>query len=139
MAGIKDFHDLRHAFESNFIMSEASLKDVKEMFGYSDISMTNRYTHLKNIKSLEIISKEHVDVIVTDMIMPKLNGLQLIQEIRKTNSEILIFGMSGYPEGHNTNLDEGEIEDLNIHFVKKPFRAAEVLIPVREKFDKNKK
>jgi len=46
--GIKDlhFHDLRHTFGSNLLMSGASLKDVKEMLGHSDISMTDRYTHL---------------------------------------------------------------------------------------------
>jgi len=46
--GLKDlhFHDLRHTFGSNLLMSGASLKDVKEMLGHSDISMTDRYTHL---------------------------------------------------------------------------------------------
>lgn len=47
-AGIENlhFHDLRHTFGSNLLMSGASLKDVKEMLGHSDISMTDRYTHL---------------------------------------------------------------------------------------------
>jgi site-specific recombinase XerD len=47
-AGIKDFHfhDLRHTFCSNLLLSGASLKDVKEMMGNSDISMTDRYSHL---------------------------------------------------------------------------------------------
>ena len=40
------FHDLRHTFCSNLILSGASLKDVKEMIGHSDISMTDRYSHL---------------------------------------------------------------------------------------------
>jgi integrase len=48
LAAIKDFHfhDLRHTFASNLILSGASLKDVKEMIGHSDISMTDRYSHL---------------------------------------------------------------------------------------------
>lgn len=47
-AGIEDFHfhDLRHTFASNLLLSGASLKDVKEMIGHSDISMTDRYSHL---------------------------------------------------------------------------------------------
>ena len=47
-AGIKDFHfhDLRHTFCSNLIMSGSDLKDAKEMIGHSDISMTDRYSHL---------------------------------------------------------------------------------------------
>ncbi len=47
-AGIKDFHfhDLRHTFCSNLIISGSDLKDAKEMIGHSDISMTDRYSHL---------------------------------------------------------------------------------------------
>lgn len=47
-AGIKDFHfhDLRHTFCSNLILSGADLKDAKEMIGHADIAMTDRYTHL---------------------------------------------------------------------------------------------
>ncbi|MEE4601873.1 MAG: site-specific integrase [Desulfobacteraceae bacterium] len=50
IAGIRDFHfhDLRHTFCSNLIMSGGDLKDAKEMIGHSDISMTDRYTHLSN-------------------------------------------------------------------------------------------
>ena len=48
LAGIKDFHfhDLRHTFCSNLILMGAGLKEVKEMIGHSDISMTDRYSHL---------------------------------------------------------------------------------------------
>jgi site-specific recombinase XerD len=48
LAGIKDFHfhDLRHTFCSNLILSGGNLKDAKEMIGHSDISMTDRYSHL---------------------------------------------------------------------------------------------
>ena len=48
--GIKDFHfhDLRHTFCSNLILSGSGLKDAKDMIGHSDISMTDRYSHLTN-------------------------------------------------------------------------------------------
>jgi site-specific recombinase XerD len=48
IAGIKDFHfhDLRHTFCSNLILSGVGLKEVSEMIGHKDITMTNRYTHI---------------------------------------------------------------------------------------------
>ena len=48
LAGIADFHfhDLRHTFCSNLILSGAGLKEAKEMIGHADISMTDRYSHL---------------------------------------------------------------------------------------------
>jgi site-specific recombinase XerD len=47
-AGIKDFHfhDLRHTFCSNLLLSGSDLKGVKEMIGHNDLSMTDRYSHL---------------------------------------------------------------------------------------------
>lgn len=46
------FHDLRHTFCSNLILSGSDLKDVKEMIGHSDLSMTDRYAHLTSMRKL---------------------------------------------------------------------------------------
>jgi integrase len=48
MAGFErlHFHDLRHTFCSNLLLSGSDLKDVKEMIGHRDLSMTDRYSHL---------------------------------------------------------------------------------------------
>ena len=50
LAGLDDFHfhDLRHTFCSNLILSGSDLKDVKEMIGHNDLAMTDRYSHLTN-------------------------------------------------------------------------------------------
>jgi site-specific recombinase XerD len=47
-AGIEGlrFHDLRHTSRSNLLLAGSDLKDVKEMIGHNDLSMTDRYSHL---------------------------------------------------------------------------------------------
>jgi integrase len=46
------FHDLRHTYCSNLLLSGADLKDVKEMIGHRNLSMTDRYSHLTSMKKL---------------------------------------------------------------------------------------
>jgi site-specific recombinase XerD len=48
ISGIDDFHyhDLRHTFCSNLLLSGASLKDVKDMIGHRHLETTDRYSHL---------------------------------------------------------------------------------------------
>jgi Phage integrase family len=47
-AGIKDFtfHDLRHTTASQLILAGATLQEVKDILGHSDIKLTLRYAHL---------------------------------------------------------------------------------------------
>ena len=46
------FHDLRHTFCSNLILSGGDLKDAKEMIGHRDLKMTDRYSHLTSMRKL---------------------------------------------------------------------------------------
>ena len=47
-AGIKDlhFHDLRHTGASHLAMSGATLQTVQKQLGHTNITMTQRYSHL---------------------------------------------------------------------------------------------
>lgn len=49
-------------------------------------------------EALELLAKTQFDVIVTDYKMPKMNGVELIQKIRKSDAKARIIMLSGFVE-----------------------------------------
>lgn len=79
------------------------------------------YTVLTAIDGLEGLSKfqeyaTEVDFVVTDMIMPTMDGLQMCREIRKLGSNVQLIIISGYS---SHTYDEVEDVDLTA-WLKKP-------------------
>lgn len=54
IAGLEDlhYHDLRHTFGSNLLLSGANQKDAQNLMGHKHLSSTNRYLHLPDEHSL---------------------------------------------------------------------------------------
>lgn len=50
------------------------------------------------IEALEMIEELHPDVVITDIRMPYLDGMELIKEIRRSHPPISIIIISGYDE-----------------------------------------
>lgn len=72
-----------------------------------------------------------VDLIITDVIMPEMNGKQLIEKVHTIRPTVKVLFMSGYTSNviaHHGVLDEG------IHFIEKPFSKEDLGIKVREAF-----
>lgn len=70
------------------------------------------------------------DVIVTDVVMPELNGPALARAVRKLAPDVGLVFMSGFPEAmHGTGPDEF----ADAAFLPKPFAPQELVDAVRER------
>ncbi len=49
-------------------------------------------------KAFELIEEQDFDVIVTDIIMPKITGIELLRKIHETSPDIPVIMMTGEPE-----------------------------------------
>ena len=75
-------------------------------------------------EALEILQREEVHVIVTDMRMPEMTGLELLRTVRKEYPHIIGMVLSGYEQDTTlqTAVEQGEIFWL----IPKPWKLGEV-------------
>ncbi len=69
-----------------------------------------------------------IDLLVTDVVMPGMNGRELWERLRKLRPELKVLYMSGYTD--DVLEDRGAL-DPNTHLVGKPFGADGLLRQVR--------
>lgn len=81
--------------------------------------------------ALEFIKKEAdtIDLIVTDVVMPKMDGPTLMKHIREYNQNIKVIFISGYTED---SFRESIANDSRVYFLPKPFNLKELASKVKE-------
>lgn len=74
-------------------------------------------------KALEILEKNEVHVIVTDMRMPEMSGLDLLRIVKQKYPKIVRLVLSGYTQVTTllTAINQGEI----FKFITKPWKLEE--------------
>lgn len=82
------------------------------------------------LEALEIYDGgEQVDLVVSDVRMPEMDGPTLLTELRKRNPEIKVILVSGYAEdAFSKNLDPRQ----NFHFLSKPFNLKQLAEKVKD-------
>ena len=82
--------------------------------------------------ALDMLEQEpRVDLIITDVVMPRLGGNELIRELRDRGRQVRVLFTSGYP-GRG---DEREEMEPGIPFLTKPWTIPELLRAVRAALD----
>ncbi|MGE5423310.1 MAG: response regulator [Ignavibacteriales bacterium] len=81
------------------------------------------------LESLEKVKTSSPDLILMDMKMPNMNGLEASQEIRKINSNIPIIMMTAYGE---TDVAQKALELGVRKYITKPFDILALRDMVRE-------
>jgi len=84
-------------------------------------------------EAIEILDATSVDLVITDLKMPDVDGIHLIRHIRENLRETEVMMITGYPtvEGAVTAVKTGAEE-----FLSKPFTDEELLAAVRRTLDK---
>ena len=101
----------------------AVLKLIKEILERSGYEVVATADPLQGVETLER-ERHGIDLLITDMIMPKMDGGKVAKRAKEINPQIKVIAITGYRD---------EIEDVPVDgFLRKPFETGKLLSMVRD-------
>jgi DNA-binding response OmpR family regulator len=114
----------------NILIAEDD-KDIVELLAlYLESSNYNVFKSYNGVDALEIFNNNALDLILADVMMEKMDGYELVKEIRKVSDVPVIFVSA-------KNEDNDRILGLNLGadaYITKPFNPLEVLAYINALF-----
>ncbi len=98
--------------------------EMLSSIGYTVLTATNPSDAL----SLCGKDENKIDLLITDVIMPNMNGRELRDQIKQLRPEIKVLFMSGYTS--DVIVHQG-IPEEEMHFIQKPFSLADIAQKIR--------
>ncbi|PLY03330.1 MAG: two-component system response regulator [Desulfuromonas sp.] len=116
---------------SQAIMVVDDSPSVRRLMGFSLTSANYRVVEAANgHEALELFEREDISMVITDLNMPKMNGLQLIKELRGGRASrfmpIVLLTSESEQENRQQSKEVGASAWLN-----KPFKPNQLLQMVR--------
>jgi PAS domain S-box-containing protein len=105
------------------------MKEVLEEDGYKVIEAADGEEAVN--KFME--NKDRIDILLLDIIMPKMNGREAYERIKRIKPDIKLLMASGYPTDFISQ--KGIIEE-GLNFIAKPMSPTKLLKKVRDTLDK---
>jgi len=80
-------------------------------------------------EALSILQHETIDMLISDVIMPEMDGYQLAAIVKEKYPEIKIQLASGFTDDHNMDMVDKHLQNNVLH---KPFSSQELVLRIRE-------
>jgi CheY-like chemotaxis protein len=85
-------------------------------------------TAANGVEALDILSREAYDILVTDVVMPGMEGLELVKQVRRLYPKVHIIVLTGFPR----SADIGDFLAQGVdEFLPKPFRGNDLIAVIR--------
>ena len=100
------------------------MREALQQYGYSVIEAGDGAAAVETYKK-----HRHIDLVILDSVMPKKNGREVFEEIRRMNPHLRVLFISGYTK--DVMLEKG-FEEKTFDFITKPLSLNTLLQKIRE-------
>ena len=86
-------------------------------------------------KALEYIKENKPDLILSDFMMPKMNGIEFLSEAKKIREDVSMILLTGYADKENAIK---AINEVGIYkYIEKPWNNEDLLISIRNGIERS--
>jgi CheY-like chemotaxis protein len=78
------------------LVVDDNLSNVRTLADILDVKGFEVESAVSGVEALEILREHPVDILLTDVKMPEMNGLELFRETRKMNPSLITIFMTAY-------------------------------------------
>lgn len=116
--------------EDDSLVRNIAVKTLKRQ-GYSVLHADSGRNALEIFHTADV----HVDLLLTDIVMPEMNGRELAERLIREDHDLRVLFTSGYTK--NIMADDTELTS-STHFIAKPYTPHALANRVREVLDESR-
>lgn len=111
-------------------MVTSAFKTLFKVEGYSDVHLFN-----DPIEALDYLKTEKPDLIISDFIMPNMNGLEFLSEAKKLYDEVSMILLTGYADKENAIK---AINEIGLYkYIEKPWDNDDLLLNIKNGIERS--
>ena len=111
-------------------MVTSAFKALFKVEGYSDVHLFNNPK-----EAVEFIKSETPDLVISDFIMPEMNGLEFLTEVKKYHPEVSMILLTGYADKENAIR---AINEIGLYkYIEKPWDNDDLLLNIKNGIERS--
>ena len=105
----------------------AGVQEMLEMAGYAVISAPN------GEQAMTCLTEQAIDLVITDLVMPKMDGVDFVQQLRRVRADVPVIVVSGSTRNimQRYGIDSIQVPGADAS-LSKPFKGVDLLTQIRE-------
>ena len=111
-------------------MVTSAFKTLFKVEGYSDVHLFNNPK-----EAVEFLKCETPDLIISDFIMPEMNGLEFLTEAKKLHPEVSMILLTGYADKENAIK---AINEIGLYkYIEKPWDNDDLMLNIKNGIERS--